>query len=85
VTSRLRAAVGQSLLYCELRSECALLPVSKPHIVKANITVCDKVSLVLKIRARSAVLKMWSADAEGFAGPGQGSAILFCIFAVLVM
>ena len=55
---------------------CALLPVSKPHIVKANITVCDKVSLVLKIRARLSVLKMWSADVEGFAGPGQGSATL---------
>ena len=60
-------------------------PVSKPHTVKANITVCDKVSLVLKIRTTSAVLKMWSADVEGAAGPGQGSAVLFGIFVILVM
>jgi hypothetical protein len=59
VTSRLRAAAGQTLLYCELRSACALLSVFKPHILKANITVCDKVSLVLITRARSAVLKVW--------------------------
>ena len=58
---------------------------SKSHTVKANITVSDKVSIDLKMRARSAVLKTWSADVEGSAGPGQGFPMLFCMFAVPVM